>query len=233
MKTAKKNIMNILISRDLNYAIKEIILMNPRKVINPLISLLCSPEPEIRWKAIRCGGEVVSGLAKHDLESARVIMRRLMWQLNDESGGIGWGVPEMMGEIMYLNHDMAKEYINILISYIRKDGNYLENELLQQGVLWAIGRVSERWSELGKNASGYIIPLLSSESPSVRGTALWVSSILKIKDSCPFIGRLMCDMNTFQLYMDSEIRNFKVGEMALSASRLIPCKEDHYHAKDQ
>lgn len=25
------------------------------------------------------------------MDSARIVMRRLMWSLNDESGGIGWG----------------------------------------------------------------------------------------------------------------------------------------------
>ena len=45
-------------------------------------------------------GVVVAGLAEHDMESARVVMRRLMWNLNDESGGIGWSSPEAMGEIM-------------------------------------------------------------------------------------------------------------------------------------
>jgi hypothetical protein len=45
-------------------------------------------------------GEVMAHLADKDMESARVIMRRLMWSLNDESGGIGWGAPEAMGEIV-------------------------------------------------------------------------------------------------------------------------------------
>ncbi len=42
-------------------------------------------------------------------------MHRLMWSLNDESGSIGWGVPEAVAEIM-ANHDGAAEkYAYILV----------------------------------------------------------------------------------------------------------------------
>jgi len=58
------------------------------------------------------------------MESARVIMRRLMWSLNDESGGIGWGAPEAMGEIMARHEQLTKEYSAILGSYIREDGKF-------------------------------------------------------------------------------------------------------------
>ncbi|MEA3417440.1 MAG: hypothetical protein U9R02_15080 [Thermodesulfobacteriota bacterium] len=59
-------------------------------------------------------GVVVSNLADHDMESARVIMRRLIWNLNDESGGIGWGSPEAMGEIMARNNRLALPFTHKL-----------------------------------------------------------------------------------------------------------------------
>jgi len=40
-------------------------------------------------------------------------MRRLMWNLNDESGGIGWGNPEAMGEILACHEALANEYAPI------------------------------------------------------------------------------------------------------------------------
>ena len=60
-------------------------------------------------------GEVVSKIAENDLEFARIIMRRPMLNLNDESGGIGWGAPEAMGEIMARSEKLAEEYHKILI----------------------------------------------------------------------------------------------------------------------
>ena len=70
-------------------------------------------------------GAVVEKLAWEDMEGARVIMRRLMWSLNEESGGIGWGAPEAMAEIMARHLELAREYSHMLISYMDYEGNFL------------------------------------------------------------------------------------------------------------
>ena len=78
-------------------------------------------------------------------------MRRLMWNLNDESGGIGWRArPEAMGEIVARSERLADEYGHILISYLDPDGNYLEHPLLQRGLLWGIGRFAHARPEKGR-----------------------------------------------------------------------------------
>jgi hypothetical protein len=58
-------------------------------VINTLFSFLYNSDPAIKWNAATAMGAAVARLAHEDTESARVIIRRLMWNLNDESGGIG------------------------------------------------------------------------------------------------------------------------------------------------
>ena len=45
----------------------------------------------IKWHAVSALGAIVAALAEKEMESARIIMRRLMWSLNDESGSIGSG----------------------------------------------------------------------------------------------------------------------------------------------
>ncbi len=101
-------------------------------------------------------GMVVSNLADHDIESARVVMRRLMWNLNDESGGIGWGSPEAMGEIMARHSRLAQEFASILVSYINPDKNYIEHEILQRGVLWGIGRLAYERPEFVKDSEHFL-----------------------------------------------------------------------------
>jgi hypothetical protein len=121
-------------------------------LISPLFSALFSTQDEIHWRAVSCIGEAVSALTRKDLESARVVMRRLMWSLNDESGGIGWGAPEAMGEIMARQARIAEEYASILCSYIvpsQGPDNYLEYRPLRQGAYWGIAR-------LAKASPGYI-----------------------------------------------------------------------------
>ena len=110
MRRLKNRISTLLRSRDAEQTLRELGPIPSRKIINPLISLLYSEPPYVRWKAVALIGRVVTRLAEEDMESARVIMRRLMWNLNDESGGIGWGSPEAMGEILTRHEKLAEEY---------------------------------------------------------------------------------------------------------------------------
>ena len=118
--------------------------MPARRVVNPLFSFLLSTDTKMKWAAITAMGAVIANLADKDMESARVIMRRLMWQLNDESGGIGWGCPETMGEVVACHEGLAQEYAPVLVSYVKEDGNFLEYEPLQEGAVWGIARAAQK-----------------------------------------------------------------------------------------
>jgi DNA-binding GntR family transcriptional regulator len=74
-------------------ALAAILAIPARQAVGPLFAFFYSGDDTIRWRAISAMGMVVSRLADRDMEAARVVMRRLMWNLNDESGGIGWGSP--------------------------------------------------------------------------------------------------------------------------------------------
>ena len=87
----------MLRSDDVNRSLETLLKRPPMPIINILFSLFLSHEPLIRWRAITAMGVAVSRLARENLESARVVLRRMTWQLNDESGGIGWGCPKAHG----------------------------------------------------------------------------------------------------------------------------------------
>jgi len=127
---------------DEDRAMQEILEFDPSKSINSFFSFIQSTNEEIKWRAVRAMGKVVAKMASENLESARVVMRRLMWSLNDESGGIGWGAPEAMGEIMAQDKRLADEYYKILLSYVDEEGNFLEYKPLRKGAIWAIERLS-------------------------------------------------------------------------------------------
>ena len=127
----RRNVSNILKTEDIGQALDILCRMPARQAVNPLFSLLLSTDPELKWPAVTALGAVIANLAHQDMESARVMMRRLMWQLNDESGGIGWGCPETMGEAMACHEGLAQEYARVLASYVMEDGNFLEYEPLQ------------------------------------------------------------------------------------------------------
>jgi hypothetical protein len=175
----KKKVHGLLKSADHDQAIRELRRFPPQKIINPLFSFLHNTDQDIKWAAVKAMGSVVAGMADENMESARVIVRRLMWNLNDESGGIGWGSPEAMGEILANHEGLAEEYAHVLLSYAREDGNYLELPVLQRGLLWGIKRLSEVRPHLIQDAIPYLSPYLQSSDAEVRDLAEQVLSILK------------------------------------------------------
>ncbi|MFZ1983368.1 MAG: DVU0298 family protein, partial [Desulfatitalea sp.] len=109
MRRLKEQVLALLRADDLQVSLSALAAWPPRQVVNPLIGLLYHGDPRVRWHAVAAMGVVVGRLADEELEVARVVMRRLMWSLNDESGGIGWGAPEAMGEIMACHQRLACE----------------------------------------------------------------------------------------------------------------------------
>ncbi len=132
---------------DEDQAMEQIFLLAPEKAVNVLFTYIQNTAESVKWRAVRAMGRVVAGIAQKKPEQARIIMRRLMWSLNDESGGIGWGAPEAMGEIMARNKNLAREYRNILLSYVNPQGNYLEYAPLRKGAEWAVARVRGAYAD--------------------------------------------------------------------------------------
>ena len=213
-RSIKSKVFNLISAFDGYERIDELRHLPRRNVINILFSLLLSPEDRVKWNAVSAMGMLVNDLAREDLESARIIIRRLMWSLNDESGGIGWGAPEAMGEILFHNPDLAIEYLDILISFVREDGNYLEADKLQQGVLWALGRLAPRYQDKIKSAVQYIEPLLGSKNSTTRGLAVWFMRNLYPSDH-PKFEPLKRDWSEFTVFRNGECVHINIGDLLL------------------
>jgi len=213
----KRHVIDLLKAVDFAGVLETFRSYPARRVINPLFSCLCSTEPEIKWRAITALGAVVANLAQDDMESARVVMRRMIWNLNDESGGIGWGVPETMGEVMARHEGLAREYVNILVSYIREDGNFLEHEPLQQGVLWGLGRLAQTSPELLQDAVPHLRPFLSSENAALRGLAAWILGLVGGSQHESELEPLLEDEAGVIIYLDGAERVYQVNDLARKA----------------
>jgi hypothetical protein len=213
----KSRIGRLLEQQDLSAALDTIRHMPGRQAVNPLFSLLYSGEEKIRWRAVTAMGAVVCQMADSAMESARVVMRRLMWNLNDESGGIGWGSPEAMGEITAGHSGLADEFACILISYIDPACNYLEHERLQRGVLWGIGRLTHARPLLAKTAGSFLPAYFESPDPYLRGTAIWAAGPILDKQMEPLVYVHLSDKARLRLYSQRVISATTVGELAREA----------------
>ncbi len=191
--------------------------MPARRVVNPLFSFFYSTDEWVKWRAVTAAGVVVARLAHKDLESARIVMRRLMWNLNDESGGIGWGSPEAMGEIMARHDGLAREYACILVSYINEAGNFLEHEMLQRGILWGLGRLAHTRPELVQDASVYLPPFMQSKDAVHRGLAAWVAGAIPSEMTKSLLKRLVTDKARINIFIRMNLVERTVGQLAAEA----------------
>lgn len=213
----KKIIAELLRTADFAQGLDAICQLPPRQAVNPLFSFLCSPDDRVKWRAVTAMGRVISKLAASDLESARVVMRRFIWQLNDESGGIGWGCPESMAEAMAQNERLAEEYGCMLISYIQPEGNYLEHELLQRGAVWGIGRLAHSRLEYAKHAAPFLLPYMESADPILRGLAVWATTPIAGTETIPKLQQLAEDRSELCIYSHGRMLRYSVGRLARKA----------------
>jgi hypothetical protein len=217
----KKEVFNLLIRDDFPDTLVQFSRLPGRQVVNPLFSFLYHGDEIVRWHAVSAMGVVTAGLADKNMESARVIMRRLIWNLNDESGGIGWGSPEAMGDIMARSHPIAREFSKILISYALPHGNYLEHGLLQRGMLWGLQRLSRAKPVLTHGAAPFIRPFLTSEDPYHKGLAICFAETANDTNAIPDLEKLIRDDTPISLYNDFQMSTHKVSSLAKTAIAVI------------
>ena len=225
-RTAERQaIQDLLRSGEIDRAVAELRRLPGRRFLNTLLSALCGDE-KTRWHAVTAMGVLVADLANQDLESARVVMRTLTWNLTEECGGIAWGVPESMGEILARHETLAREFVQVLVSYMREDGNFLEYEPLQRGVIWGIGRLAEVEPELlaAHHAGRYLLPYLESDDGTVRGLAARALGLVGTKEASAKLEALREDLEEVRLYADREFVTSSVGELAREALGEIPAR---------
>ena len=213
----KADLRQLLTRCDPGTVAEEIAAFPPRKAVNPLLSFLHRGDELLKWRSVRALGMVVANLADDDMESARVLMRRLMWSLNDESGGIGWGSAEAMGEIMARHERLAAEYACILVSYIRPAGNFLEHAPLQRGVLWGLGRLAHARPELVRDALPQLTPFLAADDGMLRALAAWALGAIGDRRAGRLLAPLRADPTTVTLFRAARFVTVTVGHLAARA----------------
>lgn len=194
-----------------------------QQLLNSLFSGICRSEEVLRWHAVAAMGPVVGRLADREMEAARVVMRRFMWSLNDESGGIGWGAPEAMAEILACHQGLAEEYAHVLVSFMREDGFFLEYEPLQRGLMWGLARLAAARPDLlrAKGAVRYLLPYLESEDDTVRGLAARTLGLLGVGEAVEPLTVLADDQGLVRYWHDDGLVTERVCDLARKALAAI------------
>jgi hypothetical protein len=220
----KSLVAELLADPDRDAACRELAALDPAKLVGALFSALLNRDPLIGWRAVTAFGVAAARLAGRDAEQARVLLRRMMWSLNEESGAVGWGVPQAMGEILAVNPELAGQYHRILASYIHegeKEGNFLDHAPLRRGVYWGLARLAETNPGLVAPASADLAAALREPDPAARGLAALALGRIGAPGTLPALAGLAGDPARFDLYDGWDIVPKTVGELADQAARRL------------
>lgn len=222
----KQYVVELLRQEDIGKIRRQLQGLAKKQALNPLFSCLCHADERVRWHAVSGFGIIVSAMAAEDLEQARTVMRRFLWMLNDESGGIGWGVPEAMAEVMYHSRPLNGEYLHMLVSYTMDDGpellqngNFLELDLMQEGVLWGLCRVAPVSGQelLNLKVDDNLACYFRSSNARVRGLACRLTGQLGLLSYHDHILAVRNDKNVVRIYHEGRFDDPTVGELAETA----------------
>jgi hypothetical protein len=207
----KQNILKILESNDLESIVVHDI--SGRRILSQLIRIAYDKDSLTGWRAIKAVGLVAKERIKSDYEFLRETIRKLRWSLSDESGGIGWSAPELIGEIVCADPRRFADIVPLIA-----DVYTIEEDVFRPGVLYAFSRIAESAPDLIAPFADIINAALSDKNALVRFYALETIGKLKgkydISIAMDVINNLKHDKSEVWVYHGNVFINVVVGDIA-------------------
>lgn len=179
--------------------------------VRALVSLLYDPDELVRWRAVSALGQ----LAGADPDLARPLVTRLLWTLNDESGGIGWMSAPALGEIGRCAPPLLREAVRVVV-------HYLDDPTLLSGVLWAIGRLAPAFPVETREVVPQIVRCCTSPDPAARANAARALGEIGDVRAREALERLGADDELARVYDEGELATRTVGDWARAATGRLP-----------
>lgn len=216
-RQTKKKVGRILSETVRHQAMEQLAQIPDEQLTSHLFSYFYNKEELIKFRSISAMGLLAARISKSHMERARIIMRRIMWNLNDESGGIGWGSAEAMGEILNQSPELAIEYKSILFSYLDSEANFIEHEMLQRGVLWGIGTYLESSpNDITQKTKDLLFSHLHSDDPIKRGYAIRALIHADCFDCNLVPENIKTDHTVIQIFDNWNFKDIRICDMALA-----------------
>jgi len=209
-RTIKKKVRELLI----DYRVDEIVgyFDNEPRVRRALMSLLFDKDPGICMRAVFALGKVSGLEAKTDMEAVRETIRKILWQMGEESGGLCWYGSEAIGEILINVPELVNDFWNILVVYTKE-------EPFERGSYRALFRLAGEYGKLGDDIIEAFVNGLSESDPAIRIYSLLGLSRIGA-DETEIADRLVGDNATAEIF-DNETGEFKTHIVAETASDVL------------
>ena len=205
----------------------ELAAMDAQELVGPLFALLLDREEDVRWRAVTALGATVARMADQDMERARVVMRRFLWHMNEESGNVGWGVPEAMGESMARHPRLAEEYHKKLASYVQcpdciGDDNYMDHPPLRRATYWGLARLAQERPGLARHAAAELAAALHVEDdPVSRAYACWALGLMGEESAAVALRALADESAPVDIFRGGAMEHTTLGALAAEALRRL------------
>ena len=216
----KKFIHHALEMNDLDAVV--LLVQKNRKALSLLIRMAYDKETLVGWRAIKAVGRIANVLVKTEREFLRIAVRKLLWSLSDESGGIGWAAPELLGEIVHSDPEGFADIIPLIAEVYG-----IEEQTFRPGVVYALARVAEVSPEMIVNYQKIIIRSLVDINPLIRIYTLELIGLLwpvvcnknlwsmdykkKIENA---VNNMKNDKKVALIYQNNDFIDIEVGEYA-------------------
>lgn len=164
-----------------------------KKALRILLKLLYHPNDYIHWLAAEAIGKYGARLAADDPEKTRELVRRLLWNLNEECGASPWGSVEAIAAITAERSDLFSHYVSILFPF-HEDDNLLP------GVIWVQGQVGRQSPSSVAEYIPFLIAALEHSQATIRGYAAWALGEIRAYDAIQALGKLVGDNHPVSLY---------------------------------
>jgi len=187
---AKQIVRQALESNDLDAIVS--LVRQQKRTLSLLIRIAYDKDTLAGWRAIKAVGFAAKALLQKDQEYLRMTIRKLLWSLTDESGGIGWAAPEILGEIVSADPGQFSDIIPLIAEVYS-----VEEDVFRPGVVYALSRIAETAPERVAGYENIIMMSLIDKNPLVKVNAL------------ELIGRLWAISREKKLWQDEYFEKLK------------------------
>ncbi len=187
-----------------------------RKLLSILVRLAYNKETIVGWRAILAVGHVAALYVRNNYDFLRETIRKLLWSLSDESGGIGWSAPEILGEIVRADPKKMADVLPLIAEIYT-----IEEKIFRPGVLYALKRIAESQLEAVLPFQHLLVSGLTDNDPLSRIYSLELAKLLRETINPDYreyllahIKNLIADHIEAWIYEDEGFKAVEVGWQA-------------------
>ncbi|MDT8904041.1 DVU0298 family protein [Anaeroselena agilis] len=207
----REGVKRLLYERDWEEVVRLALI--DRRVLRVLIGLLYDADDYAHWLAIDALGRWGGRMAADNPEKTRDLIRRLLWTLNDESGGNPWGATGAIGAVIAARPELFAGYLSMICPFHDDVNIYPE-------FIWSVAAVGSARSDLAAEYVPFLLDALGHASASIRAYAAWCLGALRVPEAAAALTALMDDAAEAAVYEgDGVYRRRTVG--AIAAESLV------------